>query len=55
LELAHAVVTNGGRAALFGRTIFDDDNPRAIVRALRAVLDQEMSVNEAFALYQKAE
>ena len=55
LELAQAVVANGGRAALFGRTIFDDDNPRAIVRALRAVLDQSMSVNEAFDLYQKAE
>ncbi len=54
LELAHAVVTNGGRAALFGRTIFDDDNPRAIVRALRAVLDQSLSVEQAFAEYQKA-
>lgn len=54
LELAHAVVSNGGRAALFGRTIFDDDNPRAIARALRAVLDKKQSVAEAFAAYQKA-
>ena len=55
LELAHSVVSNGGRAALFGRTIFDDDNPRAITRALRAVLDQKMTVIEAFDLYSKAE
>lgn len=53
LELAHAVVSNGGRAALFGRTIFDDDNPRAIVRALRAVLDRKLSVEQAFVAYQK--
>jgi len=54
LELAHNVVTNGGRATLFGRTIFEDDNPRAICRALRAVLDRSMSVDEAFALYRQA-
>jgi hypothetical protein len=53
LELAHNVVTNGGRATLFGRTIFEDDNPRAMCRALRAVLDRTMSVDEAFSAYQK--
>lgn len=53
LELAHNVVVNGGRATLFGRTIFEDDNPRAMCKALRAVLDQSMSPDEAYAAYQK--
>ncbi|MDQ3813774.1 MAG: hypothetical protein M3347_07465 [Armatimonadota bacterium] len=53
LELAHNVVSNGGRATLFGRTIFEDDNPRAMCRALRAVLDRKMSVEQAYAAYQK--
>lgn len=53
LELAYNVATNGGRATLFGRTIFDDDNPRAICRALRAVLDRSKSVDEAYQDYLK--
>jgi hypothetical protein len=55
LELAQSVVENGGRAALFGRTIFADENPRAVCRALRAVLDRKMNAGEAYALYQKAD
>jgi len=54
MELAHNVATNGGRAILFGRSIFDDENPRAMCRALRAVLDRTASVDEAFLTYQKA-
>lgn len=53
LELAYNVVTNGGRAALFGRTIFEDDNPRAMCQALRAVLNRRLSVDAAFTAYQK--
>ena len=53
LELAQNVVENGGRATLFGRTIFDDENPRAICRALREVLDRRMDASAAYALYQK--
>ena len=53
LELAHNVVSNGGRATLFGRTIFEDDNPRAICRALRAVLDGKQTPEQAYADYQK--
>lgn len=53
LELAHNVVVGGGRATLFGRTIFEDENPRAMCKALRAVLDQTASPDEAYAIYQK--
>ena len=53
LELAANVVNGGGRATLFGRTIFEDDNPRAICKALRAVLDRTMTADEAYAIYQR--
>lgn len=39
LQLAADVVLNGGRAVLFGRSVFDDDDPRAMACALRSVLD----------------
>ncbi|HAZ62025.1 MAG TPA: hypothetical protein DCZ72_00205 [Armatimonadetes bacterium] len=39
LELAHNVITNGGRVILFGRAVFEDENPLQMCRALRAVLD----------------
>lgn len=41
LELAHQVVTNGGKLILFGRAIFQDPDPLAICHALRRVLDGE--------------
>ena len=53
LELASNIVAGGGRATLFGRTIFDDENPRAICKALRAVLDKTMTADEAYSMYQK--
>lgn len=53
LELAHNIVSNGGRALLFGRTIFEDDNPRALCKALRAVVDRQSTPDEAYTMYQK--
>ena len=53
LELAANVVNGGGRATLFGRTIFEDENPRAICKALRAVLDRTMTADEAYQMYQR--
>ena len=51
LELAQAIVENGGRAALFGRTIFADENPRLMCRALRNVLDRTMTAEAAYEAY----
>lgn len=39
LELAHNVIANGGRIILFGRAVFEEDDPLLIARALRQVLD----------------
>lgn len=39
LQLAHDVVANGGQVILFGRAVFEEDDPVLIARALRRVLD----------------
>lgn len=48
LELAHNVVANGGKVILFGRAVFEDENPRVMCQALRRVLDGQdpVSVHE---------
>ena len=51
LNLAHDVIAYGGRVILFGRTIFMEDDPREICRVLRAVLDGEMTPEEAHSEY----
>ena len=52
LQLASDVSRNGGRAILFGRAIFQDDNPIGIANALRNVLDGD-EPDQAYARYQQ--
>lgn len=52
-SLAQSVVQNGGRAILFGRTIFGEDAPIGFVRCLRRVLDGEYDAQAAHTEYQK--
>lgn len=52
LQLAHDVTAYGGRAILFGRAIFEEESPRRIAQALRAVLDRTMTPEEAYREYQ---
>lgn len=54
LQLAHDVIAHGGRAILFGRSIFEERSPRLIARALRAVLDGTMTPDGAYREYQQA-
>ena len=54
LQLAHDVVRNGGRAILFGRSIFEEEDPVGIVQALRRVLDGTDSPEESHSEYQKS-
>ncbi|HRU23054.1 MAG TPA: hypothetical protein P5569_03825 [Candidatus Latescibacteria bacterium] len=53
LELAHTTTEYGGKVILFGRAIFQEENPRAMCKALRAVLDRQMSPAEAHSAYQR--
>ena len=52
LQLAHDVTEHGGHVILFGRTVFGEDCPRLIARALRAVLDRQQTPDEALREYQ---
>lgn len=52
LQLAHDVVHYGGRVILFGRAVFEEENPRLICKALRAVLDGTLAPSDAHAQYQ---
>jgi len=54
LSLAHDVTEYGGRVILFGRTVFQEDDPRMMAKALRAVLDREGSIEEAHNEYQQS-
>ena len=54
LQLAHDVVRNGGRAILFGRSVFDEEEPVGIVQALRRVLDGKDGPEDAHSEYQKS-
>ena len=54
LQLAHNVVRYGGRAILFGRSIFGEENPIGIAQALRNVLDGVHGQEEAHSEYQKS-
>lgn len=47
LELAGAVVKAGGFGITFGRNVFQHDNPELITRALRAVVIDGKSIEEA--------
>jgi len=47
LELAHAVIEAGGAGVTFGRNVFQHERPDAILRALRAVIIDGRSVEEA--------
>ncbi|NCO42486.1 MAG: hypothetical protein COZ06_27265 [Armatimonadetes bacterium CG_4_10_14_3_um_filter_66_18] len=52
LQLAHDVVKYGGRIILFGRAVFEEDDPLLICKALRAVLDGTLGPDDAHAQYQ---
>ncbi len=54
LSLAHDVTEYGGKVILFGRTVFQEDDPRLMAKALRAVLDRDRSIEEAHNEYQQA-
>ena len=53
LQLANNVIQNGGRAILFGRTIFGEESPVGIARVLRNVLDGHLSPEDAHSVYQQ--
>ena len=47
LEVVHGAVSAGAKGVVFGRNIWQSDNPSAMVQALRGVIHDGLSVKEA--------
>ncbi len=52
LELAHQAIQEGASGVDMGRNVFQAEHPVAMIQAIRAVVHEKRSPNEAFALYQ---
>jgi len=52
LEMAFNAVKNGAVGVDMGRNIFQSDNPVGMIKAVRAIVHDNASVDEAFRIYQ---
>ena len=52
LQLAHDAISKGASGVDMGRNIWQSDHPVAAIRAVRGVVQENMSVNEAFELFE---
>lgn len=53
IRLAHDAVTAGARGVDMGRNIFQSDCPVGMIRAVRSVVHEGASVEDAFGIYEK--
>jgi putative autoinducer-2 (AI-2) aldolase len=53
LQLAHYAVSQGAVGVDMGRNIFQSKNPVGMMQAVRAIVHERVSVNEAYELYRK--
>jgi len=53
LQLAYNAITKGAAGVDMGRNIFQSENPVAMIQAIRAVVHENYSVDEAFELFNK--
>jgi len=51
LQLAHDAISRGAKGVDMGRNIWQDEHPVAAIRAVRGVVQEKMTVDEAFELY----
>ena len=54
LELTHNAVTRGAVGVDMGRNIFQSDCPVGMIQAVRAIVHNNISVKEAFKIYESA-
>jgi putative autoinducer-2 (AI-2) aldolase len=52
LQLAHDAIEKGASGVDMGRNIWQDEHPVAAIRSVRGVVQENMSVDEAFELYE---
>ena len=55
LELAHNAVRHGAVGVDMGRNIFQSDSPVGMIKAIRAIVHENVSVKEAFKIYRERE
>jgi len=53
IQLAHDAVRDGARGVDMGRNIFQSDSPVGMIRAVRAVVHEDASVEDAFGIYEE--
>ncbi|MBU2541208.1 MAG: 3-hydroxy-5-phosphonooxypentane-2,4-dione thiolase [Candidatus Omnitrophica bacterium] len=51
LEMAYHAIKDGAAGVDMGRNIFQSDNPVGMIKAVRAIVHNKASVNEAFRIY----
>jgi putative autoinducer-2 (AI-2) aldolase len=51
LQLAHDAISRGASGVDMGRNIFQSDNPVGMIKAVRAIVQENASVDDAFELY----
>jgi putative autoinducer-2 (AI-2) aldolase len=54
LELAHNAIRDGASGVDMGRNVFQSDCPEGMIRAIRAVVQEDASPDEAFGIYRDA-
>lgn len=54
LQLAHNAITHGAVGVDMGRNIFQSDNPVGMIKAVRAVVHDNATVEKAYGLYKRA-
>ncbi len=53
LQLAFDAIAHGASGVDMGRNIFQSDNPVGMIQAVRAIVHQKASLEEAYAIYRK--
>ena len=53
IQLAHNAVSAGASGVDMGRNIFQSDCPVGMIRAVRAVVHDDATVDDAYGIYQK--
>lgn len=52
LELTYNAISNGASGVDMGRNIFQSDNPIGMIKAVKAIVHESLSVDDAFEIYQ---
>ena len=53
LQMAHDAVSKGASGVDMGRNIFQSDNPVGMIKAVRSIVHENNSVDDAFKIYKK--